>query len=223
MIKLFGICKPLIGVIHLPPLPGAPLYMEGPYDKVGLEELVEYALREARSYAESGFDAVIVENYGDNPYPPRPGPLQVAAMTRVAAELAKEYRGEMLIGVNMLRNGGLEALAVAYASNADFIRVNSLCETRITPEGVIEPESRRLSTAFKLLKMYGSERRIKVLADIDVKHSYPLARYTIRDLAKECLERSGIPVEALIITGRLTGDEVALHVDLLQIAGLHAG
>ena len=59
--ELFSVSKPIIGVVHLPPLPGSPLYRGE-----DLENIVDYAVLEARKLAEGGVDGVIVENYGDN-------------------------------------------------------------------------------------------------------------------------------------------------------------
>jgi membrane complex biogenesis BtpA family protein len=170
-----------------------------------LHEIIEYAVSEARAYVESGFDAVIIENFGDAPYPKRPGPLQVAAMARIVSEVARELGGSR-VGVNMLRNGSAEAIAVAFAAGAGFVRVNSLCEARLTPEGLIEPEARRAAWALRMLSALDSGGPL-ILADVDVKHSYPVAEYTLRDAAKNCIERSGVPIAGIIVTGRATGEE----------------
>ena len=52
---------PLIGVVHLKPLPGAP-------DSQGLEGVLEAALFDGAALAEGGVDAIIVENFGDAPF-----------------------------------------------------------------------------------------------------------------------------------------------------------
>jgi len=209
---LGGKCKPLIGVVHLPPLPGSIGYMArrwppGSGKLWSLDDIIEYAVSEAKAYIDSGFDAVIIENYGDTPYPKRPGPLQVAAMTRVVGEVVRSLGGER-VGVNMLRNGAAEAIAVASATGASFARVNSLCEARLTPEGLIEPESRRAAMALRLLGSL-DEGAPAILADVDVKHSRPLASYSLRDAVKDCIERSGIPISAIVVTGRSTGSEAS--------------
>ena len=53
---------PLIGVVHLLPLPGSPRF---PGD---MEAIVDRAERDARAYEAGGANAVIVENYGDAPF-----------------------------------------------------------------------------------------------------------------------------------------------------------
>lgn len=53
---MFGVNKPIIGMVHLMPLPGAPAY-EGWIDVV-----IDYALRDAKTLVENGVDGLIVEN-----------------------------------------------------------------------------------------------------------------------------------------------------------------
>lgn len=221
---LESLCKPVIGVVHLPPLPGTPGYGVRSYPPSlgrswSLEEIIDHARSEARAYEEAGFDAVIIENFGDTPYPKRPGPLQVASMAVIAREVSKSVG--IPVGVNMLRNGSVEGLAAAYASGASFIRVNSLCEARLSPEGIIEPEAHRLAHALSLLRLYDSPGRLGILADIDVKHSTPLTDVSLAITAADCLERSGVPIEAIVITGPRTGvpPDIDHIVSVKNVAG----
>ena len=183
--------KPVIGVVHLLPLPGSPYY-HGDFEKV-----VKRALNDAKKLEKAGVDAIIVENYGDKPYPIRVrDPLTIAAMSVIVKRIVDEV--EIPVGVNLLRNSGPEALAIAYATGATFIRVNSYCETRLAPEGILEPVMREIELLRSRLTQH-----ILVLADIDVKHSLPLTSSSIAHVAAECVER-GYP-DALIVTGSRTG------------------
>ncbi|BAA81463.1 BtpA homolog [Aeropyrum pernix K1] len=204
---VFQRCKPLLGVVHLPPLPGSTGYKARRYPpRLGkvwsLEEIIEYAVSEASVYEDAGFDGVILENYGDTPYPKTPGPLQVSAMTRIVREVSSAVG--IPVGVNMLRNGSVEALASAYSGGGSFIRVNSLCETRLSPEGILEPDAARLAKSLALLGIL-EERRIEILADVDVKHSQPLVETSIAQTVRDCIERSGVPIAGVVLTGHATG------------------
>ena len=53
--------KPILGMIHMPALPGAPQHDQT------IEELVAFALSEAEKLEAAGLDACIVENVGDVP------------------------------------------------------------------------------------------------------------------------------------------------------------
>src|SRR3990170_6389960 len=93
---LFGERKPLIGMVHLLPLPGSPRYA----GSVGA--IVARALEEARALEAGGLDALIVENFGDAPFTPGAvDPAVIAAMTAVVAEVRRALR--LVVGVNVLK------------------------------------------------------------------------------------------------------------------------
>jgi len=76
--------KPLIGMVHLKPLPGSYLY-DGDFEGV-----IEAALRDARTLEKAGFDAVMVENFGDVPFPKYADKTTVAAMAVAAKAIRDE-------------------------------------------------------------------------------------------------------------------------------------
>jgi membrane complex biogenesis BtpA family protein len=130
----------VIGTIHLPRLPNIDSKAE--HD---LEEIIGRAVSEARLLEQLGYDAVMIENYGDHPYRKRVlDPLAISFMSIVVRSIVKTASIE--VGVNMLRNSAREAYSIAVASGARFIRVNSLVETIVSDSGIIEPEAPRLSS-----------------------------------------------------------------------------
>ena len=68
----------LVGVLHLPPLPGSP--RPGP----GMQAVIDHALRDAETLAEGGADGLIVENLGDAPFDITVEPHVTAALAVVA-------------------------------------------------------------------------------------------------------------------------------------------
>ena len=103
----------LVGMVHLGPLPGAPRFGGS------LQTVIDHALADASILAESGFDALIVENFGDEPFFPDEVPkITVAAMTRAVATVRDAV--PLPVGVNVLRNDAMAALAVAAATGASF-------------------------------------------------------------------------------------------------------
>ncbi len=213
MVGVLRGCGDLIGVVHLPPLPGSPLYQGG-----GLDEIVAYAVEEAERYQSAGFDAVILENYGDKPFSLEVSKAQAVSMALVSSIVRREVKG-IGIGVNMLRNDAYTALTVAVLAGLDFIRVNSLCELRVSSEGFLHPASRRLVEAARDLNAIDALKtgRIRVLADVDVKHSTPLGEYSIEEASLECMERLGFRPWALVVSGRRTGEPPSSR-DLESIA-----
>ena len=183
---------PIIGVVHLEPLPGAP-------NHTSFEACIEFALRDARALAEGGVDAIIVENYGDKPFLKSVGPETVACMSVIAWEVKRETG--LPLGVNVLRNDPISALAIAKAVRADFIRVNQHFYASLSPEGWLE------GNAGEVLRFKRAiECDAMIFADVCVKHAHhfvSLEEYV--ENAERCL------VDALVVTGRATGREVSLR------------
>jgi membrane complex biogenesis BtpA family protein len=174
-------------MIHLPAVPGAPR------NEKTMEELTEFAVEEARKLENSGLDAAIVENAGDAPFfRGHVPPLTVAAMTTLVREVKRHTT--MRVGVNILRNSCEEALAVAHAAGADFIRCNVVIGAYVTDQGIIQGCAAELARFRRSL-----DRPIGVFGDVHVKHSYPLFNVPIEDAARDLAERGG--VDAVIVSG----------------------
>jgi hypothetical protein len=181
----------LIGVIHLAPLPGSVRH------SLPIAEICERAVRDADALRQAGFDAGIVENYGDAPFSPGPiPPASVSGMT-LAAEAVRKATG-LRIGINALRNDSIAALGIACATGASFIRVNIHTGVYATDQGIIEG---RAQETLRYRKQLGA--RVAILADVAVKHARPLGEPDVALAAKDCAYR-GL-ADALVVTGPATG------------------
>ncbi|GBC85583.1 hypothetical protein HRbin11_02033 [bacterium HR11] len=184
--------KRWVAVVHLPPLPGSPLY-EGP-----LSAIVDRAVEEARRLTEAGAWAVLLENFGDRPfYRRRVPPITVAAMTHVASRVVAQVGCR--IGISMLRNDALSGLAVAAAVGGHFIRVNVLTGVVLTDQGLVSGPAARLLR----YRRYWSAPAVEVWADFRVKHGHPLVERPVEDELADLLER-GL-ADAVIVSGPRTG------------------
>jgi membrane complex biogenesis BtpA family protein len=191
--EVFGVQKAVVGVVHLPPLPGSPCY-----DGEGLESIVERALRDAKALSDGGVDGILIENFWDAPYRKKKvSPMTVASMTVIAKEVAREVG--IPIGVNVLRNDAVAALAIAKAIGGSFIRVNVYVETMVTDQGVLGPCAYEVQMARKAYHA----GNVKVFADVHVKHGASLAQRPVDVVAEEALKR-GL-ADAVILTGPTTG------------------
>lgn len=188
-----GLSHPVIGMVHLRPLPGSPRFA-GDFDA-----MIEAAVADAQVWEQAGADGLMVENFGDVPFYKGDVPREtVAAMTRVAAELRRAVPGVPL-GINVLRNDGRSAIAVAAAVGASYVRINVLSGAAVTDQGVIEG---RAADLMRYRKALGAEH-IKVLADVRVKHAAPLAERPLQDEVEELVQRAG--ADAVIVSGTGTG------------------
>lgn len=181
----------LIGMVHVEPLPGSPRY------RPPCGAVVRRAVDDAATLEKSGFDAVLVENYGDAPYFPDDVPdMTVASLARVVA--ATRDTVDIPVGVNVLRNDAIAALSIAAACDARFIRVNVLSGAMNTDQGVIEGNAAHLA---RLRASIGPE--IKILADVFVKHATPPPGLHIEEAAADLFHRA--MADGLIVSGRATG------------------
>ncbi len=201
----FGTGTPVIGMVHLPPLPGAP---RAPDDgSAAIDAAIERAVRDAAALDRGGADGLIVENFGDAPFHPDDVPKHVvAAMTRAAAAVADAT--DLPLGINVLRNDAEAAVAVAAAVDAAFVRVNVHTGARVTDQGIVEGRAHR---TLRLRDRLGVD--VGVFADTDVKHSAPLTPtgYTAESFA-DTAER-GL-ADAVIASGSGTGE--AVEADALR-------
>src|SRR5213596_1467230 len=127
--------RTIIGMVHLPPLPGSPRW-DG-----AMARVVASALADARALIEGGVDALLVENFGDAPFTPgRVEPATVAAMSVVAAEVRTAFP-RALLGLNVLKNDARAALAVAAAVGAEFIRVNVHAGAVLADQGIVQSDA----------------------------------------------------------------------------------
>lgn len=199
----FSINNPLLlGVVHLRPLPGSPR------STAAMDEIIKAALADAKAYQQGGADAVIIENFGDIPFTKDRVPAETCAAMAVAGQAVREAI-KLPVGFNVLRNDPLTALGLCSACGGDFIRVNVHSGAMITDQGVIE------GNAFATLrkrKELGLDR-VKVFADVHVKHATTLGDLSLEDAARDTLDRA--LADGLIVSGVGTGHPTA-------IADLHA-
>ena len=197
---IFGRRKAVIGVIHLHALPGAPAY-----DGASMDSLVGFALDEAARYRDGGVDGLIVENHGDIPFakPEELGPETAACMAVITQ--AVRLASGLPVGVNVLANGALAALAVAKAAGAAFVRVNQWANAYVANEGFIEGRA----GAAARYRAWLHARNVKIFADVHVKHGAHAitADRPIQELARDV---EFFDADVAIATGQRTGDAATL-------------
>ncbi|MEM9415938.1 MAG: BtpA/SgcQ family protein [Planctomycetota bacterium] len=202
-----GVRCPVIGMVHLRALPGAPGFAGS------LGAVVDAALRDAALLEQGGVDGLMIENFGDVPFYKGRVPAEtVAAMTRVAGAVRDAV--SLPIGINMLRNDAVSALAVAVAVGASYVRVNVLSGAAVTDQGVIEGAAAEVMRYRAAL----GAGDIKVLADVRVKHAAGLVERPLQDEVEELLCRAG--ADAVVVSGSGTGKptDVGLLADVARYA-----
>jgi membrane complex biogenesis BtpA family protein len=202
--------RAVVGVLHLPPLPGSP--RPGP----GMQGVVDAALRDAEALVAGGADAAIIENLGDAPFDVTVEPHVTAALAVVTAAVRARFGADLVLGVNALRNDPLAALGAAAAGGGAFVRINVHVGVMVTDQGVIQGRARET-----LLYRQRVAPRVGIVADLLVKHAAPLAPVDLPQLARDTVARGGADV--LVVTGSGTGQPTDLgRVKAAQDAGTGA-
>ena len=192
---LFKTSSPVIGVVHLLPLPSSARWQGS------LQTVMDRAVQESVALASGGVNGIIVENFFDAPFTKGVvDPAVVSAMTVVVSRLRQLVA--VPIGINVLRNDAHSGLAIAACTGAEFIRVNVLTGVMATDQGVIEGDAHRL---MRYRKELGAD--VKVFADVLVKHAAPVGSMVpesaMANAVADTIHR-GL-ADAVIVSGGATG------------------
>ncbi len=205
--EIFGSQNPVLGVVHLLPLPGSPRWQGD------LQVVIDRAEQEATALASGGVNGIIVENFFDAPFTKgQVDPAVVSAMSLVVQRLQTLIT--LPIGINVLRNDGRSALAVATCVGAKFIRVNVLTGVMATDQGLIEGCAHDLLRSRQTL---GSQ--VSILADVLVKHARSLSSPNLTTAVQETIHRG--MADGIILSGWATGSPPSLED--LELAKAAAG
>jgi len=187
--------KSLLGMVHVGGFPGTPRASQAIGDIVGR------AQDDAASLAEAGFDGLIVENMHDVPYVHgRQGPEIVAGMTRSVLGVMEASPG-LAVGVQVLSGGNHEALAIAQATGAGFIRCENFVFAHVADEGLLERAE--AGPLLRYRKAIGAEQ-VSILADVKKKHaSHALTSDVTLDEAVRAAAYFG--ADGVVVTGTATG------------------
>lgn len=194
----------LIGMIHVPALPGAPR------SRLSVKAIAEHAAKEAATLRDAGFHAIIVENMHDVPYVHgEHGPEITACMTRAAMAI-RAVAPALPLGVQVLSGGCREALAVALAAEdaatrvPTFIRCENFVFSHVGDEGLM-PRA-EAGPLLRYRRQMGAES-VSVFCDIKKKHaSHALtADISIGEMAKAA---GFFGADGVIVTGAATGEPV---------------
>lgn len=205
--QIFNTDNPIIGVVHLLPLPTSPRWGGD------LKVVIDRAEQEATALASGGVNGIIVENFFDAPFAKEQvNPAIVSAMTLIVHRLMNLVT--LPIGINVLRNDAQSALAIASCVGAQFIRVNVLNGVMATDQGLIEGNAHQL---LRYRRELGGD--VKILADVLVKHGRPLGSPNLTTAVRETTERA--LADGIILSGWATGSPPSLED--LELARTAAG
>ena len=194
--KLFKTTKPVIAMVHLPALPGSPLYNY----KLGLDYILETAEKDLLALQEAEVDAVMFGNENDRPYEFKVNPASSSTMAYVIGSLRNKIK--VPYGVNVLWDP-MSTIAVAASTGAHFVR-EIFTGTYASDMGYWNPD------AGKAMRYRNSLNREDLLMfyNISAEFAYSLDKRSVAERSKSVVF-SSIP-DAILVSGQITGESVAI-------------
>ena len=193
--RLFGKRWPIIGLIHLPPLPDYP-------DTPGIDAIVAGALADLGVLMDQGVDGVLVENEYDRPHRVLATPATVDAMHEITRAVVTASRN-IVVGCEILLNDPQASLQVAAEAGARFIRTDFFVDRMSRPgygEFVIDPAG-----VIAHRSAIGADQ-VLIFADIQVKYATLLDTRTLAESARLACAHGA---DAVVVTGGATGNAPA--------------
>ena len=193
---IFDVKKPVIGMVHFPPLPLTP-----EFDEVeGMEKIINSAKQDLYALQEGGIDGVLFCNEGDRPYATGVNQIIVAAMAAVVGELKSVL--SVPYGIDIMWDP-LSALAVAKATGASFVR-GVFTGAFAGDMGFFSAPG---AEALRYRKSIGATN-IKLFSIVNAEFAHPLDQRSLELIAKGAVF-VGI-ADALCVSGPMTGMEARL-------------
>lgn len=194
--SVFGSGKPVIGMVHLGALPGAPLHDV----TAGLEGLVGAARADLVALQNAGFDAVMFGNENDRPYEFNVDTASTAAMAYVIGRLRPEIVRPF--GVNVLWDP-MSSIALAAGTGAAFVR-EIFTGSYASDMGPWTPDA---GAAMRYRNRLGCNG-LAMLYNVSAEFADSLDRRALPDRARSAVF-SSIP-DAVLVSGQITGEAAAL-------------
>ena len=183
-------------MVHLPALPGSPLYNP----KLGLNYILETAEQDLLALQEAEVDAVMFGNENDRPYEFNANPASSSTIAYVIGALRNKIT--IPYGVNVLWDP-MSTIAVAASTDAHFVR-EIFTGTYTSDMGYWIPD------AGKAMRYRNSLSRENLLMfyNISAEFAYSLDKPSVAERSKSVVF-SSIP-DAILVSGQITGESVAI-------------
>ncbi|MFX0150318.1 MAG: BtpA/SgcQ family protein [Candidatus Hodarchaeota archaeon] len=194
---IFKVAKPVIGMVHFPPLPKTYEYN----DNDGMEKIINSAAFDIDALQKGGIDGMLFCNEGDRPYAKGVDPIIVASFAAAIGELKSKI--SVPFGVDIMWDP-ISALAVAKATNAKFVR-GVFTGAFAGDMGFFDAPGARALRYKRAIEGFD----IKIFSIVNAEFAHPLDRRPLSLIAKGAVF-VGI-ADALCVSGPMTGMEAKLN------------
>ena len=190
---VFADTKPVIGMVHIGALPGAPLFDPE-------TDLVAAARADLLALQDAGFDAVMFGNENDRPYEFVVDTASTATMAAIIGQLKSEIT--VPFGVNVLWDP-MSSIALGAATGAAFVR-EIFTGTYASDMGSWTPDAGK---AMRYRDRLGRSD-MAMLYNVCAEFAHSLDMRSLPDRARSAVF-SSIP-DAVLVSGQITGEAAAL-------------
>lgn len=188
----------IIGMVHCLPLPGTAGY-DGDFERI-----LDRAVQDAITLEKAGVDAIIIENMGDIPFTTLLSKAQVSALTSVSVAVRDKIT--IPFGIDAAFSDCEASISIAAVTGAGFVRIPVFVDTVAFTDGIIYPCANKCMNFKKSIHA----DHIKILADIQVKHSNMLLPHiSIEQSAKDAASNGA---DGIIVTGSSAGTETPIEM-----------
>lgn len=194
--QTFGDGKTLIAMVHVPPLPGTPLYDA----EAGVPGLISAIKRDMEILLDAGFDGYMFCNEGDRPYQLHAGLEAAAVMSRVVTECAPTG---VPFGVDFLWDARC-ALAIAVATEARFMR-EVLTGTWESDMGLWQGEA---AEVLRDRRRLGADA-LTIMMNITPEFASPIGGRTPAEAARSAAVSS--LADTILVSGPMAGAEPTME------------
>lgn len=191
---ILALRKPIIGMAHLGPLPGSPLYDAAR----GMDGLVADIVEDIEALQKGGVDAIMVGNEGDRPYLLKATPESLAAMAAIIGQIKPLLR--VPFGVNYLWDP-VATVGLAVATGASFAR-EVFTGVYASDMGMWEPDC---AGALRLRAQLGRPD-LKLLFNVNAEFASALDQRSIAQRVRSVVFSS--LADAICVSGPITGQPV---------------
>ncbi len=203
--EIFKTSKPIIGMVHFPPLPGSPLYE----NSKGMDYILERIKHDVNALQNGGVDAVMFCNENDRPYELKANHATVAAMSYAIGRVAESLK--IPFGVDVLWDP-IAAIAIAKATGASFIR-EVITGVYISDMGFWNTDVGSLYRYRKLI----DASDVRVFFNISAEFASKLDPRSLEDIARSVAFSS--LADVILISGSMTGQAPDIsHIEKVKNA-----
>lgn len=187
----------VIGMVHCLPLPGTWKFNND------CNNIINRAIDDAITLEKAGCDAIMIENMCDDPLGIIMDIEQSIALSAIVSRIREKV--SLPIGIDAAFCDYKVSLSIAKICDCQFIRVPVFVDRVQFFGGIINPCARDCVLFRKKLEA----NDVKILADIQVKHTNIITPIPIEDSAKTAV---ACGADAVIVTGSTTGEQTPIEM-----------